>query len=88
MPMNDDDILREMNKYCLMNKVPREYVVRGAKVICEKGSAPCVFNLSEDHGIRSMDGRPYVTNYDSSIDNISGLGFVGLRLPLKNALHI
>lgn len=74
MPMNDDDILREMNKYCLMNKIPREYVVRGAKVICEKGSAPCVFNLPEDHGIRSMDGRPYVTNYDSSIDNISGFG--------------
>ena len=51
-----------------------EYVVRGAEVSCSYGSKTCVLNLKDDHGVHTSDGRPLITENDSTTDNIKGFG--------------
>lgn len=51
-----------------------EYVVRGAEVSCSYGSKTCVLNLKDDHGVHTSDGRPLITENDSTNDNIKGFG--------------
>ena len=43
-----------------------EYVVRGAEVSCSYGSKTCVLNLKDDHGVHTSDGRPLITENDST----------------------
>ena len=50
-----------------------EYVVRGAEVSCSYGSKTCVLNLKDDHGVHTSDGRPLITENDSTTDNIKAL---------------
>jgi len=51
-----------------------EYVVRGAEVSCSYGSKTCVLNLKDDHGAHTSDGRPLITENDSTTDNIKSFG--------------
>lgn len=51
-----------------------EYVVVGAEVSCSYGSKTCVLNLKDDHGVHTSDGRPLITENDSTNDNIKGFG--------------
>ena len=51
-----------------------EYVVRGAEVSCSYGSKTCVLNLKDDHGVHTSDGRPLITENDSTTDNIKSFG--------------
>lgn len=74
MAQSDDDTMQKMSENYLITDLGEEYVVRGAKVICEAGDKECAFNLPKDHGIKSSDGRPYVASVDNSSSNIEGFG--------------
>ena len=67
--------LKEMYKYKKqLSESGYEYVVRGAKVSCSKGTMSTVVQLPNDHGVYAADNRPFITQSDVRNDNIKGFG--------------
>ena len=76
MAQTTRSILHSMYEHqMLRTKSGEEYVVRGAKMICDKGRDSCVLNLPVDHGAYTSDQRPLILVNDNGIDNVKGFGY-------------
>ncbi len=76
-----ENILQRMYQHQeLKTKSGEEYVVRGARVVCDKGKDSCVLNLPVDHGAYTSDQIPLILVNDSGINNVKGFGYCNEKM--------
>lgn len=61
-----------------------QYLVRGAMLVCNKGSHPRRLNLPKSHGLYVLD-KPLINENDCGEDNISYFGVCSSETPPKGA---
>lgn len=75
MEKNDKSNLQKMYDYQeVAGKGYYDYVVRGAKVVCNYGSSSCVLNLINRNGIYTADEKQLITSNDYKSENVKGFG--------------